>query len=120
MTSVLIVEDNTQLARLFQSILIDITDGVWQAKTAALAFQKLQSEAFDVVILDTELPDADGSIIVEYLRRDPRHSKTYIIVATDNQQLGLEAKSAGADRILEKPVSIMELRHVVRRVTLSV
>jgi two-component system response regulator QseB len=119
MTAVLIVEDNAQLARLFQTTLSTIADEVLQAKTLAQAFQELQHRVFDILVLDTGMPDGNGLIIIEYLRREPRHANTYIIVATGSPQLGLEASHAGADQVLVKPVSIVELRQIVRQVTLK-
>jgi DNA-binding response OmpR family regulator len=70
-----------------------------------------QSGAFDLVILDLNLPDVDGLTICRELRRDERTRSIPIVMLTArgserDRVTGLEL---GADDYLTKPFSVREL-----------
>jgi PAS domain S-box-containing protein len=102
---VLLVEDNPGDARLFTELVRDTGAGQWnlvQVDRLSTALDRLSHEAFDVVLLDLSLPDAEG---IETLVRAHAHSpKTPIVVLTghDDEALAVRAVRAGAQDYLVK------------------
>ncbi|MCA1592843.1 MAG: response regulator [Acidobacteria bacterium] len=78
-------------------------------RDGAACLKKLESrEHFDVIVLDTELPEVCG---LELLRRsrtlDHRTSTPVIIFSSGERES--ESRSAGADAYLNKPAGIRDL-----------
>lgn len=73
------------------------------------ANKMLQSEAFDAVILDIQLPDGNALQIIPYIRS--LNNETIIIVVSgySDNTLIQEAIQLGANRFLVKPVSMQEI-----------
>jgi CheY-like chemotaxis protein len=72
--------------------------------------------AYDLLLLDNELPGASGLELTRYARSLPRYRKTPIIMlsATDCSE---DARRAGVDLFLRKPEDIHALVEAVRRLT---
>ena len=81
------------------------------------AYDAAQGEVPDLVILDVKMPGMDGFEVLGRLRKDPRYSRTPIVMLTS---LGQEADvvrgfGLGADDYILKPFSPTELTARVRR-----
>jgi two-component system OmpR family response regulator len=104
----LIIDDDEKLAEPLKAYLQRF-DFVLESETQPLdAIQRLQNEAFDLVILDVMLPQIDG---FETCRRIRQHSQIPIIMLTARGEVmdrvvGLEM---GADDYLPKPFEPREL-----------
>jgi two-component system phosphate regulon response regulator PhoB len=70
----------------------------------------------DLVITDLLIPKADGLAVCARIRRHPALSGIKIIVVTGikNPAFRAEARNAGADAVLEKPIAADDLMRVVR------
>jgi len=107
--SVLVVEDDEDLAQLVALNLRDAGHRVAVEHNGRLALDRTGTEAFDLVVLDLTLPGVDGLEICRQLRS--RTSYTAILMLTArttelDRVLGLEM---GADDYLTKPFSVREL-----------
>ena len=110
---VLVVDDDTRLRELLRKYLAGNGFLVTTAADAADARAKLQSLAFDLIVLDIMMPGESGLELTEWLRRD---SAIPILLLTargepDDRIAGLEA---GADDYLAKP---FQPRELVLRIT---
>ncbi len=110
---VLVVDDDTRLRELLRKYLAGNGFLVSTAADAADARAKLQSLAFDLIVLDIMMPGESGLELTEWLRRD---SAIPILLLTargepDDRIAGLEA---GADDYLAKP---FQPRELVLRIT---
>ncbi len=111
---VLIIEDDRDIAALVKMHLTDIdcqcdiaNDGT---KGLAIYQSAVQSEPFDLVVLDLMLPGMDGLEICRAIRRDENYVPVLMLTAKSTELdrvLGLEI---GADDYLTKPFSIPELQ----------
>lgn len=111
---ILIVDDDVKTARA-------LADGLGQggfstatAHTGEEAFFMLNTEAFDLVVLDWMLPGRSGIEILKSVRA--RGTKTPVLLLTardavDDRVLGLES---GADDYLVKPFAFAELAARIR------
>ncbi len=84
------------------------------AATASGALMKMEQQAFDLVLTDLSLPDADGKWLIEKIRRR-RPSTGVIVVSEDGSVEGiLEAVRAGADDFLSKPLEASKVIECVK------
>ncbi len=114
-TTILIVEDETSLARLVRDYLDRSGYRVIVAADAASALQRFRMDRPDLVVLDLGLPDRDGLDVTREIRKT---SNLPIIVLTArgdeiDRVVGLEL---GADDYMVKPFSPKELVARVRAV----
>lgn len=114
--TVLIVEDEREIAQLVQNMLE--TEGFIcrTCRDGADALRVVQSQQPDLVILDLMLPGLDGLEICSRIRQQPLAKDPYILMLTARAEeidriIGL---STGADDYLTKPFSPRELVARVR------
>lgn len=111
----LLVDDEAAFRRLFTRML---ARAGWEAVEAADGVEALdyaRSRSFAVVITDIDMPRMDGLELCRRLRESPETRHVPIVVMTGGER-GPEAVSAGADFVLEKPVSLDVLVEVLGRV----
>ncbi|GMR21927.1 MAG: heavy metal response regulator transcription factor [Acidobacteriota bacterium] len=116
---ILIVEDESKVAEALQEGLEAEHYATVVARTGEEGFFLLNSDTFDVVILDLMLPGRNGLEILTVLRRRGVETPILILTARDaveDRVLGLDS---GADDYLVKPFAFSELvariRALVRR-----
>ena len=116
---ILIVEDEPKVADALASGLRAQSHVPVVARTGEDGFFLVQSEQFDLVILDVVLPGRDGLQILRTLRARGLGTPVLVLTARDaveDRVLGLDA---GADDYLVKPFAFPELlarvRALVRR-----
>src|SRR5687768_9672618 len=109
LSRVLLVEDEPKLRRT-------LADGLglehWEVSTAASggeALLHLESESFDVIVLDWMLPDCDGLQIVRQLRSNGNHTPVLIISARAGPGAEAAVQQSGANGYLAKPFSFDDL-----------
>lgn len=115
---ILIADDHPIVRRGLKEILGDaftrVTFG--EAKTANETLDKVQSEAWDIVILDISMPGKTGlDILGDLLRLRPRLPVLLLSVHPE-EQYARRALKAGAAGYLTKECVQDELRDAVRRV----
>jgi DNA-binding response OmpR family regulator len=110
---VLLVEDDHRLARVLSLSLEDEGHDVVAVETAEGARESLAARVPDVVLLDLGLPDLDGIVLCQEIRRS---SDVPIIVVTarDDSSDVIAGLEAGADEYVRKPVVGEELSARIR------
>ena len=123
MTSVLIVDDDTQLVRALR---INLVARGYTVITVADGRTGLRAVAHcrpNVVILDLGLPDLDGTEVITELRTFTRVPIVVLSARTDSADKA-HALARGADDYVTKPFDVEELiarlRAAVRRATAPV
>ena len=107
--SILVVEDNPDLARLLALHLRDAGHAVDLAGDGLAALSRIRDRAYDLVILDIMLPRLDGLEVCRRLRAAARYVPILMLTARSGEMdrvLGLEV---GADDYVSKPFSLSEL-----------
>ena len=122
MTSVLVVDDDTQLVRALR---INLTARGYTVITVADGRAGLRAVARcrpDVVVLDLGLPDLDGTEVITELRTFTHVPIIVLSARTDSTDI-VDALDRGADDYVTKPFGVEELiarlRAAVRRATPS-
>lgn len=110
---ILIAEDDTDIRELIRMHLEKDDYKVDTAENGLVAFDKFNSERYDLIILDIMMPGLNG---IELLRNIRQTSEVPVIMLTARDAdydkiLGLDL---GADDYITKPFSIFELSSRVR------
>lgn len=108
---VLVVDDDTSMLALLRFLLEKNDYLVNEAQTYADALGALQTHVFDCALLDVQLPDKSGLMLLQYIRNHSSNPAMPVVMVTGRNDeidtvLGLEM---GADDYISKPVKKREL-----------
>ena len=113
--SILIVEDNEQLGALYCKVLAHIGLQTYHTTSVEETLVRLAAITPDIVLLDMNMYDGNGHIIVEYLKVNSRFKYTEIIIASGGAQYRYYAEDQGIDHYFQKPISIPILVDFMKR-----
>lgn len=108
--TILLVEDHPTIARQIVGFLEGLKWQTDHAATGALAIELATREAYDVVLLDLNLPDLDGLEVCRAIKaRAPRNVPVLMLTARDAFEDKARGFNEGADDYLTKPFDLREL-----------
>ena len=108
---VLIADDN-KVNRLLLSRSVELLGHrVMLAENGRIALEKLQSEPFDLLLLDIEMPELDGFAVLEQLKADRQLREVPVIVTSSVEGLDnvVRCINLGAEDYLHKPANAVLL-----------
>jgi two-component system, OmpR family, copper resistance phosphate regulon response regulator CusR len=115
----LVVEDEQKVANALREGLEGDRYDVVVERTGEGAFFRINTEQFDVVLLDLTLPGRDGLEILKAMRERGLKTPVLVLTARDTLEDRVVGLDAGADDYLVKPFAFAELlariRALVRR-----
>ncbi len=120
-TIVLYIEDTFENRVLIRRILQADGFTVLEAESAHHAFQVLETETPDLILMDINMPDMDGYTLTQRLRDIPRLAHIPIIALTANVMRGDRERTleAGCDGYIQKPIDVDtfsdQLNHFLER-----
>jgi CheY-like chemotaxis protein len=109
--AILIVEDNTDLAATYRTLLERQGHHVTAVHTGADALTATESDVFDVVLCDLGLPDTDGYTVARTVRARPHGTRPRLIAVSGFSQ-GTDrslSRAADFDAHLAKPLPLTDL-----------
>ena len=112
--SILVVEDDPDLAGLLEIHLKDQGYAVAQAADGVAGLHAALAGGFDLVILDLMLPELDGLEVCRRIRAENRYLPILMLTARAEEHDKVRGLELGADDYLTKPFSIPELLARVR------
>jgi DNA-binding response OmpR family regulator len=110
----LVVEDNYKLAEYIGEGLRASGFSIDSVGTAADATAAIDAAPYDAIVLDLGLPDLDGTVWLDQLRRRKDARPVLILTARDSTDDVVKALNLGADDYLRKPFEMAELVARVR------
>lgn len=117
----LVVDDQSKMARFLEQGLTNSGYSVDVAHTGAAAEALAAKNPYDLVLLDVMLPDTNGFDIARHLRSRGFRNPILILTALDGTKDKVHGLDAGADDYLTKPFEFDELlariRALLRRQT---
>ena len=111
---ILIVDDERDLVDAYVRLLERSGHRCVGAFDASEAIQMIDQELPDLVITDLSLPDTSGVAIIRHARSKSKTTPIIVMSGHNTPELNREARAAGANISLLKPVSIVELQRVIR------
>lgn len=107
---ILMIEDNAELALSVKEGLENIGFHVDTAYTGEDGEAKTDINEYDCILLDLNLPDKDGLLILKALRDTGKDVPVIIMTARDEIEERAHGLDLGADDYVTKPFHFVELR----------
>jgi cyclic di-GMP phosphodiesterase len=115
---ILLVDDEPALRELLRVTFEGADVAVVEAESGEEALAELARELPDALVLDLRLPGIGGADLCRRLRREEPTSELPIVVLSGGDEADLQrARDAGADEVIRKPFSPLELLAIVERLT---
>jgi len=117
MSTILIVEDNAKNMKLVRDLLQHEGHRTLEADTGEVGLALALQERPDLVLMDIQLPDIDGTTVLARIREDKTLDAMPVLavsasVMPDQQQ---RVVGSGFDGFIAKPISIKPFLAAVRR-----
>jgi two-component system response regulator PilR (NtrC family) len=112
--SVLIVDDEEDILELIELTLLRMGLDVDRATTVKQAIEKVKSGKFELCLTDMRLPDGEGLELLQFISENVSDLPVAVITAHGNTENAVAALKAGAFDYLAKPVSLEQLRTLVK------
>jgi two-component system cell cycle response regulator DivK len=114
-TLALIIEDDEDLASIFEEALHGVGFKVERVADGGIALERLKNGVVPyLVLLDMHLPHVSGADLLADMKKDERFKDTTIIITTADARMG-ETYGDQADFVLIKPISFVQLRDLTSR-----
>jgi excisionase family DNA binding protein len=109
---ILIVDDDSEIVELLEDVLE--RDGRFEIKTASSGYEAgMATEKFrpELILLDYMLPDVNGNVVCQTIRRNPEFENIKIIIISGvvKQDEIAQLLKSGAEDFVRKPFNITEL-----------
>ncbi|MDQ6989522.1 MAG: response regulator [Mariprofundaceae bacterium] len=106
MAKILVVDDNPDNRDLICDILEDADYDFVEAADAELGLASMESEIFDLVLMDVSLPGMNGLDATKNIKDNPQHTGIPVFLLTAHaMQSDIDAgKAVGADSYITKPI----------------
>ncbi len=111
---ILIVDDEADILELMELTLLRMGLQAQRAMSVAEALALLKNGDFALCLTDMRLPDGEGLRLVEYIGEHRPSLPVAVITAHGNMANAVAALKAGAFDYLSKPVSLDQLRALVK------
>jgi DNA-binding NtrC family response regulator len=115
MPKILIVDDDQEMRRLLEDVLIREGFQVTQARNGSEALLKIQEVSYQVIVLDKIMPGQSGLDILPEIKRLQPEAQVILITAFGDRETGVEAIGKGATAYLAKPFGISVLVQMVKK-----
>lgn len=112
----LVVEDDEQVAGLFQKALQDAGYRAEIMENGHKAQANLMFTSPDLVLLDLHLPNLDGGILIRQIRKQTRLVHTRVVLVTADSSLAARYAS-DSDATLVKPVGYEQVRRLAEQLS---
>jgi len=111
---ILVVEDELKVAKALKEGLEGEGFDVLVASTGEDAFFRVNTEKFDLILLDLMLPGRDGLQILTTIRKRGLETPVLLLTARDTLEDRVTGLNSGADDYLVKPFAFEELLARIR------
>ena len=112
--NILLVDDDKSILRILTSILQKQGYSVHTAETGREAEEMINSQSYDLALIDVKLPDTDGLDLLQKIQVTKPSMVKIILTGFASMDNGIKALNSGADAYLVKPVEPTELLKVLK------
>jgi len=113
--TVLIVDDEENARHNIGDFLVSRGYEIIGVPTLAEARQVISQEKADIILLDVELPDGYGPVLLEETAYLPERPPVIMITAYGDIDMAVDAMKNGAVDFLQKPIRLAQLEKAVQR-----
>ena len=105
MTKILLIDDNQAVLNFLRILLLQ--KGNYEIKIlqdSSKAYALLESEKFDILLLDMDMPEVSGLDILKYIKEKGIDLKTIVLTGVEDIDLAISAMKLGTFDYMLKPV----------------
>ena len=112
--TILVVDDDKSILRMFIRILQKNGYELDSAETGKEAIEKADRRHYDLALVDIRLPDMEGTDLLVYLKKQLQNTIKIMLTGFPSIESGVKALDEGADAYLVKPVKPEELLMIIK------
>ena len=110
---ILVVDDDPDICDNLRDILSDLGYQVDTAHDGPSALELVGRRPYDIALLDLKMPGMDGLTLYREIKKQRAGTVSLLVTAFAGAATAEEALSAGAWKVLAKPVDLSKLLHFV-------
>src|SRR5579871_7032391 len=100
---ILVIDDEPDIRESLEVLLSSERYTVTLAQNATEGLKRMESGAYDLVLLDLMMPDKSGMQVLEEIRQRDRETPLFMITAYGSIEVAVEALKRGANDYFSKP-----------------
>ena len=113
----ILVVDDEEHTRLGYAEVLRLEDyTVDVAKNGAAGLEMVKKNQYDVIVTDLRMPEMDGTMFIENLRKFDNEVKVVVITAFGSFKSYKKATSLGVVEYINKPVRAKDLKDAILKV----
>jgi DNA-binding response OmpR family regulator len=113
MPQILLMEDETNVAKGLKLVLGEAGYAVDWAETGKSALELFRRKRYDLMLADLRLPDVDGMEVIKEVRRQWPQTGVIVITGYSTVDSAIEALKLGASDYLQKPFTDDEIKAAI-------
>lgn len=114
---ILVAEDNPANRRLLQEQLDLLAHDVVMAESGGRALELFNTQSFDLVLTDLDMPGMDGYALAKALRAQGALQPIWAFTAHAGESERSMCQASGINEVLLKPLSMKQLAHMLATLT---
>ena len=115
MHQILIVDDEASMREFLEIFLRKEGYSVQCVPSAEVAFQKLDTNEFDLVLTDLKMPKGSGIDVLECAKSSWPNTQVIVMTAYSTLETAIEAMKKGAYDYISKPFKVDELKVIIEK-----
>jgi polar amino acid transport system substrate-binding protein len=115
----LIVDDNASNREILDLIIVSFSGKSDLANDGAEAITMIEKNSYDLIFMDCHMPNMDGYQTIEVIRKMGIHTPIIMVTADIDKDVSEKANSSGANGLILKPISILEIKNAISEHCLS-
>lgn len=117
MAKILVIDDEALTLEMLSTFLTISGHEALQAIDSRQGWSILDYEDPEAILLDIQLPDTNGLVMCKQLRQNPETADLPVImISAHAPPMNNEAKEAGADDYLAKPINLQQLQSTLAKI----
>ena len=112
---ILIIDDERPILMTLEALLTRHGYQVETAATASTGLKLLKTKSPALVLLDLQLPDAEGLLMLDQIKAEHDRTQVIILTAHDSLNNAIESIKRGAYHFISKPYAAEELLSLVEK-----
>jgi DNA-binding NtrC family response regulator len=113
--SILVVDDDAEVRKTLSLILSKEGYSVETVENGKQATRISEKSRFDMALIDTKLPDMEGTELLHRLKENQPHMVKIIITGFPTLENAMEAVNEGAAGYILKPFDVEKLLEMIRK-----
>ena len=115
-TSLLIVDDESDVTETLSQFLESHFSPVWVAENGKIAFEKCTTNKPDIILCDFFMPEMSGEAFLKKIRTKGILSPVVFLTGNASKEFVITALQLGASDVLEKPFDLNVVLQTLNRV----